>query len=187
MTDTGAPQRPGPLPSPVMRGARVTLRPPTADDADVLLSILLEPDVARWWPGFDRARVLGELIAERAGEEGFVIEVGGRIVGYIQDAEELEPDFRHASIDLFLATAEQGRGLGPEAIRVLAADLIDRRGHHRLTIDPAADNDRAIAAYAKVGFRPVGRMRRYQRMADGSWVDALLMDLLAAEFARDAD
>ena len=173
------------LPSPVLRGARVTLREPTPADADTLLSILLEPDVARWWPGFDRVRVLDELIAERAGEEGFVIEVEGRVVGYIQDAEELEPDFLHAGIDLFLTTSEQGRGLGPEAIRVLAADLIDRRGHHRLTIDPAADNDRAIAAYAKVGFRPVGRMRQYQRMADGTWVDALLMDLLAAEVVRD--
>ncbi len=43
---------------------------------------------------------------------------------------------------------------------------------------------RAIAAYAKLGFRPVGIMRRYQRMTDGRWVDALLMDLLADELVR---
>ena len=61
---------------------------------------------------------------------------------------------------------------------------MDDRGHHRITIDPAAANVRAIAAYAKVGFRPVGVMRRYQRMPDGRWVDALLMDLLADELVR---
>jgi hypothetical protein len=27
-------------------------------------------------------------------------------------------------------------------------------------------------------------MRQYQRMTDGTWVDALLMDLLAAELVR---
>ena len=74
-----------------------------------------------------------------------------------------------------------GRGLGPEAIRAVALHLIEERGHHRLTIDPAADNVRAIRAYGKVGFRPVGRLRRYQRYPDGSWRDGLLMDLLAEE------
>ena len=63
-------------------------------------------------------------------------------------------------------------------------DLIDRRGHHRLTIDPAADNANAIAAYAKVGFRPVGRLRRYQQVEPGVWIDGLLMELLADELVR---
>ena len=40
-------------------------------------------------------------------------------------------------------------------------------------------------AGAKVGFRPVGRLRLYQRMADGTWADALLMEMLADELVRD--
>jgi aminoglycoside 6'-N-acetyltransferase len=169
----------------VLRGRSVTLRSPTPADADALTAILAEPAVARWWPDFDRDRVLAELIAERTGEEPFVVEEDDRIVGYLQVAEELEPDFLAAGIDLFLATSAQGRGLGPDAIRTMAADLIDRRGHHRLTIDPVVDNVHAIAAYAKVGFRPVGILRRYQRMGDGTWADALLMDLLADELVRE--
>jgi len=55
------------------------------------------------------------------------------------------------------------------------------RGHHRLTIDPAADNLAAIRAYEKVGFRTVGVMREYWRAPDGTWHDGLLMDLPAAE------
>jgi aminoglycoside 6'-N-acetyltransferase len=50
-----------------------------------------------------------------------------------------------------------------------------------VTIDPAAANTRAIAAYAKVGFRPVGVMRKYERGPDGTWHDGLLMDLLREE------
>ena len=117
-------------------------------------------------------------------EEPFAIEHDGVVVGYIQVYEEDEPDFRHAALDLFITTNSQGRGFGPDAITTLATHLIDDRGHHRLSIDPAAANARAIAAYAKVGFRPVGIMRRYQRLADGTWVDALLMDLLADELVR---
>jgi aminoglycoside 6'-N-acetyltransferase len=167
-----------------LRGREVSLRPPRPDDAPRLAEILAEPAVAAWWGDFDRDRVRVELVDERDDEEGFVIERGGTVVGYIQVAEENEPDFRHAGIDLFLATDAQGRGLGPDAIRTLAIHLIDTRGHHRLTIDPAADNVRAIAAYAKLGFKPVGRMRAYQRMRDGRWVDGLLMDLLADELVR---
>lgn len=167
-----------------MRGQQVTLRSPTPADTDRLTSILAEPEVARWWPGFDRERVVAELINERADEQPFVIEHEGFVVGYIQVYEEPEADFRHAAIDLFLMSAAQGRGLGPDAIRTLATDLIDRCGHHRLTMDPVSENTRAIAAYAKVGFRPVGVLRRYQRLAGGIWADALLMDLLAHELVR---
>ncbi len=167
-----------------LRGREVTLRTPLATDVPRLAEILGEPSVAAWWGEFDRDRVAAELIDARHDEEGFVIEHEGEVIGYIQVAEENEPDFRHAGIDLFLRTDAQGRGLGPDAIRTLAIHLIDDRGHHRLTIDPAADNVRAIAAYAKLGFKPVGRMRAYQRMPDGHWIDGLLMDLLADELVR---
>jgi aminoglycoside 6'-N-acetyltransferase len=162
----------------------VRLRPVSPGDTAILAAILGEPAVAAWWGVFDTERVARDLIAGDPDEEGFAIELDGRVIGYIQAVEETEPDFRHAGIDLFLATDVQGQGLGPDAIRALAVHLIDARGHHRITIDPAADNVRAIAAYAKVGFRPVGVMRRYQRLPDGRWVDALLMDLLADELVR---
>ena len=142
-----------------LHGRHVTLRPTTLADAPVLAAILAEPAVARWWGTFDLERVVADLIDGDPEEDAFVIEHDGEVVGYIQAVEENEPDFRHAGIDLFLRTDAQGRGLGPDAIRTLAVDLIDDRGHHRLTIDPAADNERAIAAYAKLGFRPVGVMR----------------------------
>jgi aminoglycoside 6'-N-acetyltransferase len=62
-----------------------------------------------------------------------------------------------------------------------AIDNFAARGHHRFTIDPAAHNEHAIRAYEAVGFRPVGRMRDYERAPDGTWHDGLLMDLLVSE------
>jgi aminoglycoside 6'-N-acetyltransferase len=65
----------------------------------------------------------------------------------------------------------------------MARHLFDDHGHHRIEIDPAAHNEAAIRAYAKVGFRPVGVTRRSERGPDGSWHDGLLMDLLVDELA----
>jgi aminoglycoside 6'-N-acetyltransferase len=66
-------------------------------------------------------------------------------------------------------------------VRQVARHLVEVEGHHRLVIDPAADNAAAIRCYEKVGFRPVGVMRRYERGPDGTWHDGLLMELLAEE------
>ena len=167
-----------------LEGERVTLRAPAATDVDAIASIQAHPAVARWWPseGPDDTRQL--LLEPDPHVEPWVIEHAGRVVGYIQDWEEPDPEFRHAGIDLFLAPGAQGTGLGPEAIRLLARHLFEDRGHHRLTIDPAAANERAIPAYTKVGFRTVGRLRAYQRMPDGTWIDGSLMELLADDLTR---
>ena len=100
----------------------------------------------------------------------------------VQAWEEPDPMYRHAGIDIAIRAAWQGIGLGPDAIRALARHLIEERGHHRLIIDPAAHNARAIKAYERVGFKPVGVMREYERGPDGTWHDGLLMELLRDDF-----
>ncbi len=161
---------------PVLRGENVVLRPATIDDVPKFAAIIARPEVARWWGSpFTAADIAAD------GEVVFAIEVDGHVAGLVQYFEENEPDYRHAGIDIVLAPAHQGRGLGADALRTLARHLFQDRGHHRLTIDPAADNARAIASYAKVGFRPVGVMRQYERGRDGTWHDGLLMDLLRGE------
>jgi aminoglycoside 6'-N-acetyltransferase len=49
-------------------------------------------------------------------------------------------------------------------------------------MDPAVDNEQAIRAYRRVGFREVGVMRGYERGPDGTWHDGLLMEMLAEDF-----
>ena len=93
--------------------------------------------------------------------------------------------YRHAGIDVYLGDRFQGRGAGREAVGLLARFLFEQRGHHRITIDPAAANERAIRCYARVGFRPVGVMRQYERGSNGRFHDGLLMDLLREELTED--
>jgi aminoglycoside 6'-N-acetyltransferase len=162
----------------ILRGERVLLRRGRPEDTDRLFQIRNEPEVIRWW-GSDEIEDISDQFIEA--DEGFVIEAYGEVVGAIQYHEEDDPMYRHAGIDIFLTASRHGQGLGTEAIRLLARHLFEERGHHRLTIDPAADNAAAIRAYEKAGFRRVGIMRNYERGPDGVWHDGLLMDMLREE------
>jgi aminoglycoside 6'-N-acetyltransferase len=166
---------------PTLTGERATIRPGGEADVDSLLAILGETSVARWW-GVPEARE--EVLAKLTAPDEvvlLVVEAGGEVAGGIEYHEEPAPEYRHAGIDVYLADRFQGRGLGVEAVRLLARFLFDVRGHHRLTIDPAVDNVRAVRAYEKVGFRPIGVMREYELGADGRFHDGLLMELLRGD------
>ena len=164
---------------PVLQGERLALRPLADEDMDELARIVAAPGVREWWGATDDAEVLREEL--RGDDAAFAIEVDGALAGWLSVTEETDPNWRHASLDIILAAPYQDRGLGSEALRTVIRWLIEDRGHHRFTIDPAVGNERAIRAYAAVGFRRVGVLRRYGRMADGLWHDHLLMELLAEE------
>jgi aminoglycoside 6'-N-acetyltransferase len=164
-----------------LQGALVRLRPATGDDVPRLAAIRGTPEVHdRWRGGDDMVAAVEEDLAEDD-VVGYVIELDDRVVGWIQWGAEDDPDYRHANMDIYVDPAVHGRGVGTDAVRTLARHLIVDHGHHRLVIDPAADNATAIRCYGKAGFRPVGIMRRYERSADGTWHDGLLMDLLAED------
>jgi RimJ/RimL family protein N-acetyltransferase len=154
------------------------LRPLAEGDEAELLRIRSTPEVMRWWDVPAEGFPWNEPETTR-----FTIEVDGKVAGLIQYSEEGEPKYRHATIDLFIDPALHGRGLGTEALRRVVRHLIDERGHHRITIDPATDNAVAIRTYEKVGFTPVGVMRQYERdTGGGGWHDSLLMELLASDY-----
>ncbi|HUQ40789.1 MAG TPA: GNAT family protein [Acidimicrobiales bacterium] len=162
----------------MLRGERVTLRVMTADDVDAVTAVLTDSHVAARWPRYDRVRVEAEMVTDSEnGQTVYVVEVEAAVVGVIQSHEEDDPEYRQASIDIALLPSASDRGLGTDAVRTLARHLVES-GHHHLTIDPAADNARAIACYRKVGFRDVGILRRNEMGPDGTFHDALLMDLL---------
>lgn len=155
----------------------IALRPLAEGDESELLRIHATSEVVRWWDVPEEGFPWDEPEATR-----LTIVFQDAIAGLIQFSEELEPKYRHARIDLFLDPALHGRGIGTEAVRRVVRHLIDDRGHHRITIDPATANNAAIRAYEKAGFKSVGVMRQSERdTGGGGWHDSLLMELLAEE------
>jgi aminoglycoside 6'-N-acetyltransferase len=162
-----------------LEGPRIRLVAVAPEHRERLEELRRLPEVVRWWK-----EPWGDWLAKEDDTVSYAILMEGEIVGYAQWWEDKSPLYRHAGVDLFLDPAVHGRGLGTETLRVLCAHLIDEHGFHRLVIDPEVENEVAIASFSKVGFRPVGVMRRYIRDRPDVWKDGLLMDLLADELVR---
>ena len=159
----------------VAHQTRVLARSVVASDEEELRRIHSTPEVARWWDLPD-----DEFPSEDPDSTRLTIEVEGAVAGLIQFYEELERKYRHAAVDMFLDPELHGRGIGTAVLQRVVRHLVEDRGHHRVTIDPAAENAAAIRSYEKAGFRVVGVMRQYERDAGGDgWHDGVLMELLA--------
>jgi [ribosomal protein S18]-alanine N-acetyltransferase len=107
-------------------------------------------------------------LAETATRHYVVAVAGDRVVGYAGLA--VFGDEGHV-LTLGVTGAAQGRGIGA----LLLADLLavaDARGVRRVMLDVRSDNPVAQRLYARAGFVPVGRRRRYYQP---SGVDAVVM------------
>jgi aminoglycoside 6'-N-acetyltransferase len=93
-----------------LHGAMVSLRPASADDVPALARIRATPEVYRWWRG--EADMSSEVAADLADPDAstLAVELDGRVVGAIQWSAEAEPDYHHASIDIYLDPTVHGRG-----------------------------------------------------------------------------
>lgn len=159
-----------------LHGSRLLLRRALESDREELAAILSEPEIVRWWGPYDPDSALDEI------DISFVIVVDGAVAGWLLFEEETWWQYPQVAFDIALTTRLRRRGYGQEALRAVIGHFV-AQGHHRFQIDPAVDNERAIRAYAAVGFQPVGILRQIERR-DGEWHDGLLMDLLADEIVH---
>jgi aminoglycoside 6'-N-acetyltransferase len=156
---------------PAMRDGDLELRRFRPEDAEALVALLGEPEVKRWWPD-----------GHYESDNGWVVEVDGDLAGWVEYVEEPYEWYPSVALDIALATALHGRGYGRRVLRLAIAHFA-AEGHHRFTVDPDVENERAIRCYTAVGFKPVGVLRSYERNPDGGWNDGLLMDLIVRDRA----
>jgi aminoglycoside 6'-N-acetyltransferase len=151
-----------------LRGNLTEVRRATEDDVELLVAWHADPDVARYWDGETFTRDDMRTRLARPDVDAYVVETEGRPVGYLQAWREGDA----GGLDMFLIPEARGRGLGPDAVRALAAALREG-GWTRITVDPYLWNERAIRAWKRAGFEPVKR-----RSADHEHTaDWLLMEL----------
>jgi RimJ/RimL family protein N-acetyltransferase len=76
----------------------------------------------------------------------------------------------------------RGKGFGTETARLMLDYAFTALGLHSVLLTCAAYNLAGQRAYAKAGFREVGRRRECRRLGDRLW-DEVDMDCLAPEFS----
>ncbi|MDZ7673971.1 MAG: hypothetical protein U5K30_02740 [Acidimicrobiales bacterium] len=88
----------------VLRGELVELRPLEESDRTRIVEIRRTEEVRRRWGGADLDAEFTEGLADEEVQQ-FAMVVDGVTVGMIQFGEEDDPDYRHASIDIFVDPA----------------------------------------------------------------------------------
>jgi aminoglycoside 6'-N-acetyltransferase len=133
-----------------IRGEAVNIRPTSDGDLDLLASWFADPQFVTWWGGKPKTEeeVRREYLAYDPARKAYVVEVDDEPIGYIQAWSDEPPN---GGIDIVLKPEAQGRGLGVDAVRALALHLLTA-GWRQITIDPRAENHRAIKAFEKAGF-----------------------------------
>jgi RimJ/RimL family protein N-acetyltransferase len=146
---------------PVLRGARVTLRPPAPTDADDARRLGMHPEIWRCfgedvpeWRELtpEEARAAIARLAPADGKLDWVIDAGA---GFVGTATLHSPDSAAcsaASAIGILAPDQLGHGLGTQTTRLVLAYAFDDLGLEALTVRVLEFNARAIACYAGAGF-----------------------------------
>ncbi len=145
------------------------------DAAESMADLLVE--TAR--VGLSRARTRSDRAdwAIVRQDDGTVV---GEVVLFELDEEHAAMTFRIALVgpEVF------GRGYGSESTCLVRDFAFGPLGLHRLSLDVAEENQRAVRVYEKAGFRHEGR-RRQVRKVDGQWRDQLLMAILDSDLRHD--
>ncbi|MEO0560715.1 MAG: GNAT family protein [Chloroflexota bacterium] len=176
-----------------IHGERAWLREFRVSDAEPLWQSLKDPDhISNKLTGtheqFTREQVEGYVANQvgnpHADRAAFIICPAGddRAVGEVIINQYDAPN-RSASIRIALFDeADFNKGYGTTAMRLMIGYGFERFDLHRLELEVYAFNPRAIRVYEKIGFRREG-VRRDALYWDGEYIDAIVMSVLAPEWA----
>lgn len=88
---------------------------------------------------------------------------------------------RSAEFHIMVASAHQGKGLGPFALKEILRHAFLNLNLNRVSLTVLSANLRARAMYQKAGFKEEGVLRQAV-YKNGAYVDLVVMSILANEF-----
>ncbi len=105
-----------------------------------------------------------------------------RLIG-VTDLHRIDLSERTAEFGIGIGERDyHGKGYGTETTALMLDYAFTALGLHNVMLDTFAYNERAIRAYTRAGFRPIGRRRQAHRVGHQAY-DLVLMDCLATEFS----
>lgn len=149
---------------PSAGGPALHTRRMTLEDLDAVMAIETDVYPFPWTRGN-----FADSIA--SGYDAWLFEDGQALAGYA--VVMWLPDEVHL-LNISIARARQGCGLGRAALRALCADAA-RRGARSMLLEVRPSNAPARALYASEGFAAVGVRKRYYPAAGGEREDALVL------------
>ncbi len=178
-------------------------RPLGVDDLATLFTWLARPHAAKWYAPAPSS--YAEVVARYGPRtepghpvSAFVVSCAGTDLAYLQRypvsafpdyARQLPASAGVIGIDVLVGEAERvGRGLGPRIVRTAARRLFADPAVRACVAGPEEGHVAGIRAFAKAGFREVGRARSDGRTECVMWLERgdLARRLAPIDLCRDA-
>jgi RimJ/RimL family protein N-acetyltransferase len=187
-------QHPAPPPLPILRAARIYLRPAERSDLPLFVRWLADAETKRHL-------ALRSPISEAMEEKWFdqAVEHQGRdryhfVICLLDDGRPIgaadlrDIDLENGHADFGIVIGEKGewnRGYGTEALEALCDFGFGQLRLERIALDVYVGNTRAQRSYEKAGFQLEGTLR-HAHFSDGQFTDVLRMSLLRNEWEAQA-
>ena len=173
---------------PVIEGALVRLRPPKADDAELMISWFEDIEVTRFItlrnpPGIEFEKEWLDKVARDPNAVIWVIEHEGRAVG---TTGIHMIDWKHGSGTTGTVIGDKtvwGKGLGKELMRLRARYAFTELPLRKLKSAYLDDNEASGRAQAAAGYQVVGR-HRAEQFSGGKWHDMVLTEVMRDDWLK---
>ncbi|MDF3413731.1 GNAT family N-acetyltransferase [Sulfitobacter sp. M57] len=173
---------------PILADGDLRLRSPRLEDAEARLALGVVPEIQHMFGiNPDDCAPMTPVMANNWVTSRmntplcWVIDHENRMIG---DAFFHTVDTRDRRASLALGILDPnllGQGLGTRVLHLLAYHAFGAMNLHRIALRVIEYNERAIAAYKKVGFVVEGRERQSARVGN-TWHDDIIMGLLAPQY-----
>lgn len=128
---------------------------------------------------------VNKIVHDESRYDFLIHDANGEIIGE-SVLNDIDPDTRCAGFRIALfQSANFGRGVGTEALRLTLQFGFERLHLHRIELEVFSFNARAYRAYRKAGFVEEGR-RRDAELIGGEYCDVILMGILESEYFGSA-
>ena len=169
---------------PTIETERLTLRPMTAADVPALREWLPDPSIYTYWgKGPSKAEKNPELLFEKDEKPtksfhlGIEEKASGKVIGDLY-VYLIEND-RMASVAIRLAPAQQGQGLGTEALTAMTRFCFEHTELRRLQAEADVRNLPSQRMLEKSGYTREGLIRQGKMV--NTWCDYALYAILSGD------
>jgi RimJ/RimL family protein N-acetyltransferase len=173
---------------PVLKGSKITLRPPVDADARLFIEWFADTEVTRYLgrafpPSLQEEEAFFKRIGESKNDVWWVIEVGGKAIG----ATGIHGiDWVNANAITGTAIGEKSawrKGYGSEAMALRTEYAFRQLNLHKLKASAFMENEPSKRALQKSGYREIG-IQREDIWRDGKWHDHWWAEVLRADWEK---
>lgn len=173
---------------PVIKGAKITLRPPLDSDAALFIAWFADTEVTRYLgrpfpPSLQEEEAFFKRIGESKNDVWWAIEAEGRTIG----ATGIHAiDWINANGITGTMIGDKGcwrRGYGSEAMALRTEYAFRQLNLHKLKASAFMENGPSKRALQKAGYREVG-VHREDMWRDGAWHDHWWGEVLRSDWEK---